>query len=207
MCDDYTIVSVEELESVIGEPLDFLQQKVRATLDESMREFIRRAPLVFLSTVDAKGTVDTSPKGDAAGFVQCDEQGSLLIPDRPGNKLVYGFRNILENSNVGLIFVVPTMRETLRVKGKARITNDPALLETLSAKGKPALLCTQVDVQECFFHCGKAMIRSGMWKPDEWAQYHDGLMVKQLATVLGDDEALVPVLAEEIEKNYRDELY
>lgn len=207
MNDDYVVSSEEELGSIIGEPHDFIKQKVCASLDDVMAEFIGRSPLIFLSTIDDRGLVDTSPKGDAAGFVHVSKDGCLLIPDRPGNKLMFGFKNILHNDSVGVIFVVPTMRETLRVKGRAVITRDPALLEELSAHGKPALLCTRIEVQECFFHCGKAMIRSKMWQPEHWPSYDDSLIVRQVSKTMGGDAELESVLAEGLEESYRDELY
>jgi PPOX class probable FMN-dependent enzyme len=207
MEDKHIIDSEEQLQSIIGEPLDFIKDKVESSLDDSMIEFIRRSPLLFFSTIDEHGQIDSSPKGDAAGFVKTDAAGNVLIPDRPGNKLVFGFRNILSNPNVGLIFVVPNMRETLRIKGRAAITNEPTLLQELSAKGKPALLCTRIEVNECFFHCGKAMIRSKMWQPDTWASHEDSLMVRQFTKILGGDEEFERVIETEIEKNYREELY
>lgn len=207
MTEDYVISNEEELQSLIGEPLDFINLKICKSLDESMTDFIGRSPLIFLSTIDASGLVDLSPKGDAPGFVHINESGELLIPDRPGNKLTFGFKNILHNDSVGLIFVVPTMRETLRVKGRAVLSRDPALLDALAAQGKPALLCTRVQVEECFFHCGKAMIRSRMWQPDQWATYDDAPLVRQLNKAMGGDEALEKMLADGIEENYRDELY
>ncbi|MEH6584622.1 MAG: MSMEG_1061 family FMN-dependent PPOX-type flavoprotein [Halioglobus sp.] len=208
MNDDYTIKNEEELGTIFGEPHPLVKNKSRDSLDESMKEFVRRAPLICLSTVDANGHVDVSPKGDADGFVHIDEEGNLLIPDRPGNKLVQGFRNLLQNNKVGVLFIVPTMRETFRVKGTATITQDPAVLELLSAEGKPALMCTYITVEECFFHCGKAMIRSHMWKPDHWVTHKDSLIAKNAAKrlELKGDEARLAVEGE-IEKNYRDDLY
>ena len=202
--DDYTIRSEEDLTAVLGEPSDLVKQKVAPALDEAMTEFIRRSPLVFLATIDSGGEPDVSPKGDGAGFVQVTATGELLIPERPGNKLAYGFRNVLRDPRVGLIFVVPTMRETLRVKGRAEITRDPELLAALSARNKPALLCTRVSVSECFFHCGKAMIRSRMWQPDQWQQYSDSLLVRQVAGRVGAEEAAVETA---LEDSYRDNLY
>ena len=207
MKDEYVVRSEEELDSIIGEPQDLIKQKVCASLDDSMTEFIARSPLIFLSTVDSSGLVDTSPKGDAPGFVHVDESGVLLIPDRPGNKLMFGFKNILHNDSIGVIFVVPTMRETLRVKGRAVISRDPALLDELSARGKPALLCTRIQIEECFFHCGKAMIRSRMWQPEHWATYEDALLVRQLSKTMGGGEELEKLVADGLEENYRDELY
>ena len=207
MNDSFLIECEDDLESIIGEPLEAVKQKLRKSLDDSMMEFIRRSPLIFISTVDDKGQVDISPKGDSPGFVHVDEKGNLLIPDRPGNKLMFGFKNILKNRNVGVIFVVPDMRETLRIKGQASLSKDPSLLQDLSARGKPALLCTSVTISECFFHCGKAMIRSNMWNPDAWVAHHDSLMVRQLAKSLDADEEFENVLEAQVEQNYRDELY
>ena len=168
MNTEYEIKSVDELISVIGVPLGSAKEVEREHLDEPMREFIARSPMVFLSTVDGDGLLDISPKGDAPGFVLVENEKTLHIPDRPGNKLIYGFKNILANRNVGLIFVIPKRRETLRVKGLAKITRDPDLLKRLEAQGTPPLLCTSVTVETCFFHCGTAMVRSKLWQHDAW---------------------------------------
>ena len=188
MDQQFVISSEQQLADIIGEPHEFIAEKVKTSLDEPMLEYIQRSPLIFLSTLDANGQADVSPKGDAPGFVHIDNAGNLLIPDRPGNKLTFGFKNILNNGNVGLIFVVPTQRETLRIKGRATLSNDPALLEQLSAQGKPALLCTYIEVDECFFHCGKAMIRSRLWQPDRWQQYDDNLLALTFHPVLYSQE-------------------
>lgn len=207
MDNQYRIDKISQLESLMGIPRDGLIKKVRTELDQSMKEFIQRSPLMCLSTLDEQGLPDVSPKGDAPGFVHIDDQGNLLIPDRPGNNLLFGFKNILRNNNVGLIFLVPHMRETLRVKGQATLTRDPALLDNLSANGKPALLCTYIDVQECFFHCGKAMIRSNMWKPENWVEQTGSLMLKSIAARDKLDEEGEKQAGEYIESAYRDNLY
>ena len=207
MQEEYIIQDEQELENLIGEPSDLVKQKICHTLDEPMIEFVDRSPLLFISTEDSNGQADVSPKGDAAGFVSVDNKGRLRIPERPGNKLTFGFRNILRNSNVGLIFVVPNMRETLRIKGRAFLTRDPALLQQLSAGGKPALLCTVVQVDECFFHCGKAMIRSKIWQPDAWKTYESSLLVRQVAGRMKADEATEKMIEEGLEASYRDNLY
>lgn len=201
------ITTVEELESVLGQPLDFIKEKVADELSEAMLEFIQDSPLIILSTIDSNDNIDSSPKGDAAGFVAVANKNRLLIPDRPGNRLAYGFRNIIDNPKVGLLFIMPNMRETLRVKGTATISKDPQLLEQLSAKGKPALLCTIVDVEECFFHCGKAMIRSKLWQPDSWGDGKKSLMTKQFVSKMDGDKNLEASFQEAVEDNYRDELY
>ena len=207
MTDSHRIETIDNLKSVIGEPMEFLLEKVVDSLDESMRGFIARSPLVFVSTIDSNGLPDVSPKGDPAGFVQVDRQGNLLVPERPGNRLTFGFHNILNNGQIGLIFVVPNERETLRVKGRASLRQDPEQLEKMAVKGKPALLYTHVDVTEAFFHCGKAMIRSKMWQPDSWGGREKSAMVRQLASRMGGDEQLEEIIDAEVEKSYVEELY
>ncbi len=203
MSQDYIIQSHAELEALIGSPKELVKQKVVAKLDDSMKSFISRSPMVFIATYDALGLVDISPKGDAPGFVQIDSTGDLLIPERPGNKLMFGFNNILENNSIGIIFVIPDTRETLRVKGKALISRDPKLLDALGAQGKPALLCTRVEVKECFFHCGKAMVRSQLWKPESWNQ-DERFMVKHFAKKNKVEESDIE---SGLEQAYRDNLY
>mgnify|MGYP001015474079 CR=1 FL=1 len=205
----YLITSEKELESVIGPPMEFVRAKILPKLDDVMKEFIRQSPLVFISTIDANGHVDVSPKGDPRGFIAIDASGNLLIPDRPGNRLTMGFRNILRNGEIGLIFVVPNQRETLRVKGVATLHNDPGVLAQLQVNGKPALLCTQVDVKECFMHCGKAFIRSRLWQPQFWDASTESLGARQLAPVLGGDasEDAVQKTQALLDKAYTDELY
>ena len=204
----YIIKSESELEAVIGMPMN-VKEKIVPRLDELMKQFIRKSSLVFISTIDANGHLDVSPKGDPCGFVKIDEAGNLLIPDRPGNRLTLGFRNILRNGQIGLIFVVPNQRETLRVKGIATLNNDPAILASLQANNKPALLCTYVEVRECFMHCGKAMVRSKVWQPQSWDVSTDSLGARQLAPVLGGgtDEGSVQKTRDILEKAYTDELY
>ncbi len=207
MHNDYTITSEEQLAEILGEPSELVKQKVSDSLNEAMREFIERSPLVIYSNIDRRGQVDVSPKGDAAGFVQVDSEGNLLIPDRPGNKLAYGYRNLLANPGIGLIFLVPTMTETLRVKGRATISRDPDLLERLGARGKPATLCAHVTVDECFFHCGKAMIRSDMWQPERWTSYTDSLLVRGLASQIQSEEITEEVIEDALETSYKETLY
>ena len=207
MNSEYVITDEAQLTEILGHPSELVKQKVAHSLDDAMKEFVRRSPLLMYSTIDAQGLSDVSPKGDAPGFVQVDDEGKLLIPDRPGNKLAFGYRNLLANPAVGLIFVVPTMTETLRVKGTAVVSNDPELLQQLGARGKPATLCTQVTVKECFFHCGKAMIRSDMWKPERWQGYTDSLLARGLASQIQKEEITEKVIDEVLEKSYEENLY
>ena len=117
----YRIQDEAALESLVGKPFDFLIEKLDPKLDDAMKTFVRASSLAIVSTIDANGRVDVSPKGDPAGFVQIDGEGDLLIPERVGNRLTFGFRNILRNGKVGLIFLAPHQRETLRIKGTATV--------------------------------------------------------------------------------------
>lgn len=205
--DKHQITSERELTELLGEANELVQQKVETALDAQMREFISASSLLFISTIDSSGNPDISPKGDPAGFVEVADDHHLLIPDRPGNKLMFGFKNILNNPAIGLIFVVANCRETLRVKGKATLTQDPVLLEGMSVGGKPALLATRVNVQECFFHCGKAMIRSKIWQPDTWQAPRKSLIAEQVARKLEGGDDVAQMVENELEKNYKEELY
>lgn len=202
----FQLTTAGEITAILGESPAFVRGKIRDRVDASAATFIARSPLVFVATVDGEGHIDVSPKGDAPGFVHVTNPGSLLIPERKGNNLAFGPHNILATGRIGLIFVVPGQRETLRVNGSASLNNDPALLQQLSARGKPSLLCTDVTVEECFFHCGKALIRSGAWDPRRWLVGGDSLMVAQVVDALGGDPALQPIVKAQVEQNYIDDL-
>ena len=137
-------------------------------LDPHAQNFIEHSPFICIATSDDEGRIDVSPKGDPAGFVKVLNEKTLLIPDRPGNRRLDGFENILKNPHIGLIFLVPGRDETLRVNGKAMLVTDQPLLETMTWRGKVPTMATAVEVEEVFFHCGKAFIRSKLWKPEEW---------------------------------------
>ncbi|MDG2005165.1 MAG: pyridoxamine 5'-phosphate oxidase family protein [Novosphingobium sp.] len=201
------IDDVTALEAVLGEPMEFVRAKVVSSLNEAMQDFIRKSPLVFVSTIDENGDPDISPKGDPAGFVEIGDDTSLLIPERPGNRLTFGFRNILRNGRIGLIFLVPGQRETLRVKGRASLHNDPDIAARMLVNGKPALLHTRVEVTECFFHCGKALIRSHLWQPDQWPSETRSIAARGFASMMPLDDASVEQTEALLDQSYRDELY
>lgn len=205
----YTIKNETEMEAIIGHPRDIIKSKVLTQLDEVMKEFISKSTLIFMSTIDENGYIDVSPKGDPGGFVKISDSGNLLIPDRPGNRLTFGHRNILRNGIIGLIFIVPNQLETLRVKGTAILHNDPSILAKLQVNNKPALLCTSVEVKECFMHCGKALIRSNLWRPQTWDASEVSLGIKQFAATLGGgtDSDAIQKAQELLVKAYRDNLY
>ena len=157
-----------ELRRVIPEPMHAIKVKVIDHLDELCREFIAASPFVILASRSSNGWVDVSPKGDPPGFVRVLDEKHLAIPDRPGNRRIDTFHNLLENPALGLIFLVPGKGQTLRVSGEARIVRDVALRETMAVRGQAPELATVVYVERAFMHCPKCVMRSGLWKPETW---------------------------------------
>jgi len=169
MGDPHSIGDLDALRRIIGAPLRGLDLKNQTTISAEAREYIERSPFLVLATSDAAGRLDASPKGDGPGFCLIEDERTLVIPDRPGNKLVYGLQNILANPRVGVLFMLPGTPETVRINGTAVLTADPELLARLAARGKPAVLAIRVHVEECFHHCAKAFLRSNLWKPESWS--------------------------------------
>ena len=161
---EFDIRSLEQLREIIPEPPAASHDKVEASLLPSFAEFIALSPFILVATVDDQYQLDVSPKGDQPGFVKILDQTTLAIPERKGNRLAFGFQNILMSGAISLIFMIPGTRETLRINGRARLSSDPDLLQQLTADGKSALLATLVQVEQVFFHCGKALIRSDLWQ-------------------------------------------
>lgn len=154
-----------DLRAIYRQPNERAALKVLDHLDVHCRNFIALSPFLVLSTTSAQGRADASPRGDPPGFVAAPDERTLLIPDRPGNNQIDSLRNLAEQPHVGLLFFVPGMNETLRVKGRAEIVTDAALLAPLSVGGKVPLSALRVTVEEAFLHCGRALIRSRLWDP------------------------------------------
>ena len=148
--------------------------KILDHIDSLCRAWIERSPFLAMATFGADGRVDVSPKGDPAGFVRVLDRKSLAIPDRPGNHRWDSFENILETGRIGLVFLVPNRNEVVRVNGAAQIVQDPDLLTSMAIKGRVPELAVLVRVEEAFYHCGKAIVRSRLWAPDVAAPV-DGL--------------------------------
>lgn len=164
------ISSLEELREIIGEiPPDApAKRKELAFLDHHCRAFIEKSPFVLLGTSGASGRGDVSPRGDGPGFVKVLDEHTLVIPDRPGNRRIDSFQNILENGHVGLLFLVPNVDETLRVNGRAWLTDDPDLMQQMVMQGKAPKVGIVVEAEEVFFHCARAFKRARLWEPDTW---------------------------------------
>ncbi len=162
-----TIETPERLRELYGEPSERAVKKQLPRLDKHARAFIALSPFLVIASADGAGRCDASPKGDQPGFVRVLDDATLLIPDRLGNNRTDTIGNLLAHSGVGLIFFVPGVNETLRVNGRARVTTDPALLEPLAFAGKLPRSAIMVTIDEVYFHCGKALIRSDLWNPEK----------------------------------------
>ena len=163
-----TVTSADEICAVIGEPIAPVKAKVLDQLDEVCLDFIARSPFLVLATYGADGHIDLSPKGDPPGFVKVLAEHYLAIPDRPGNRRIDTFHNLLENPQVGLLFLIPGKTETLRLSGEARVVRDFKLRESMAVGGKVPEFVMVVYVDRAFMHCPKCMHRSKLWQPDQW---------------------------------------
>jgi PPOX class probable FMN-dependent enzyme len=163
------VTTVEELREIIPPPLGPAAGKVRTALHDLDRQWLEASPLCLVATSDAAGNLDVSPKGDPAGsLVRVLDDHTIAIPERPGNRRTDGFLNVLANPHVGLIFVIPGRGDTLRVNGSARLVRDAPYLAELQVRRNLPVLALEVDVEEVFYHCSKAFLRSKAWDPDAW---------------------------------------
>ncbi|MCD2441174.1 pyridoxamine 5'-phosphate oxidase family protein [Agromyces sp. SYSU K20354] len=163
------VTSAHELEAIIGVPEPRTANKARSRLHAVDRAWLAAAPLAFVATGDEHGELDVSPKGDPAGFATVLDDTTIAIPERPGNRRADGFHNVLRNPHVGLVFVIPGRGDTLRVNGRATIVRDAPFIDGMVVRGHRPSLALLVDIDEVFFHCSKAFLRSKAWQPDEWA--------------------------------------
>jgi uncharacterized protein len=162
------VTSEEQLRSALGQPSERAAAKVMRVIDDHTRRFIAHAPFVFVASCGPDGMLDISPKGDPAGFVKVLDETTIAIPDRPGNRRLDLFRNVLENPNVGLIFVIPGVTYTIRMSGTAVIVRDAELRAGMAVNGKAPEHVLVVEISHVLSHCPKCMIRSNMWRPEAW---------------------------------------
>lgn len=163
------ITSAQELESIMGSPLAHTRDKVRTALHELDRQWLAGSSLVLVATSDAGGNLDVSPKGDPAGFTKVLDDTTIAIPERPGNRRADGFHNILANPHVGLIYLIPGRGDTLRINGRARLLSDAAYFDDMIVRGHRPAFALEVAIDEVFYHCSKAFLRSKTWEPEWWA--------------------------------------
>jgi PPOX class probable FMN-dependent enzyme len=159
---DHLITSMEQLQALYGEKVGASVVKEIDHINGSYRKMIEAAPFVAVATAGPEG-LDCSPKGDPAGFVRILDDKTLAIPDRPGNNRIDGFRNIIRDPRIALLFLIPGVGETLRVNGRASISIDSALMQSFSLNGKLPRCVLVVHVESIYFHCSKAIVRSKLW--------------------------------------------
>ena len=186
--DSWTeIEDVSALTALLGEPTEAARTKARTELTDVDVAWLRSSPFCVMGTASAAGDCDASPKGDPAGdLVHVIDERTIALAERPGNRRADGYRNIIENPYVGLLFLIPGRGDTLRVNGRARLVSDAPFFDEMVVKGHRPLLAVVVEIEELFHHCAKAFLRSALWKPETW-----------------DPEAKVPrraVLAQKLER-------
>ncbi|MGE3822150.1 MAG: MSMEG_1061 family FMN-dependent PPOX-type flavoprotein [Isosphaeraceae bacterium] len=202
------VTNADELAGLIGTPSELVLKKQLDRLDEHMIRFIKESPFLLLGTVDRQGRCDVSPRGDGFGLAKVLDPGTLVIPERKGNRRADSLRNVLETGRVGLLFLIPGIGETLRVNGGACVIRDEEILAPLAADGKTPVVGIAVEVEECYLQCAKAVIRSRLWEPRP-----DGSVssVPCLAEMLVDQTRIegqtVEALARQIEDSYKNNLY
>ncbi|HMH18643.1 MAG TPA: MSMEG_1061 family FMN-dependent PPOX-type flavoprotein [Burkholderiales bacterium] len=204
------VVTAEaQFRAVTGNPAERVVKKhlQLPALDRHCRAFIGKCPFLLISSRDAAGNMDISPKGDPPGFVRMLDDKTLAIPDRPGNRRADTFRNILENPRVGLLFLIPGKQETLRMCGTATIVRDRWVREPMAVAGKLPEFAIVVHVNEVFFHCAKCVIRSRLWDTASWPDIADLAHHAQLLVEHGKLDMSVEQVRAKIQQNERERLY
>jgi uncharacterized protein len=166
--ETFYVTDEEQLRAVIGHPIQRVVDKVKPSLAPLHRQWIAASPFCVVATSAPDGSVDASPKGDPAGLAHVLDDTTLVIPERPGNKRADGYLNLLANPHIGLLFLIPGRIDTLRVNGTARLVSDAPWFDDVVVKGHRPVLALEVHVEEVFFHCGKAFLRSRLWNPETW---------------------------------------
>lgn len=202
------IETVDQLRELYPAPTGVVELKALTKLEKHCRNFISKSPFLVLSTGAVDGGMDASPKGDAPGFVRVVDDNTILIPDRVGNNRADSLVNIIGNPHVGLIFFIPGVGETLRINGRASLTTDADLLASFTVQGKPAKLVIEVQVDEAYLHCAKAILRSKLWQDDYKLDRKD---FPTLGRMVADQIESMKIDVEEadayIEESYRERLY
>ena len=203
----HEVTTVDELRAIVGHPNEYVANKVKDRLSAIQQDWLAHSPLGFVATTDADGRVDVSPKGDPPGFVHIIDDTTIAIPERPGNKRVDGYLNVLQRPHVGTVFLIPGRGDTLRINGTARVVADADYFDTMMVQGKRPILALEIDVEEVFFHCAKAFLRSDAWQPDTWnptAVPSVAQIAKAMTRIDESEEELNKYYSED---NYRKALY
>ncbi|MBW3640061.1 MAG: pyridoxamine 5'-phosphate oxidase family protein [Actinobacteria bacterium] len=203
----WTVVSEEtQLRAIVEPPVQRVADKVRTCLHELDRQWLAASPLCLIATSAPDGTCDVSPRGDPAGSTLVLDDSTLALPDRPGNRRVDGFRNLLGNPHVGLLYLVPGRGDTLRINGTAELISEAPFFEQLVVAGHRPELVLVVRIEEVFYHCSKAFLRSELWDPDTWAP--DAVPSRaRIAQALERPEESLEALTDYYGPRYAEKLY
>lgn len=198
------ISTVDELVGLLGEPNARARDKGRAALLDVDRAWLAATPFCVMATGSSDGRLDASPKGDPAGqLVHVIDDTTIAIAERPGNKRADGYKNILDNPHVGLDFLIPGRGDTLRINGRARLVSDAPFFDEMVVKGHRPILAVVVEIEEIFFHCAKAFLRSGLWKPETWDP--NGVVPRR--AVIAKDVEPSDMSLEQLDEYYKPENY
>lgn len=160
------IATIEQLEAIYGQPGTASIVKVAHHVTPEYRVLIEKSPFAVLATSGPEG-LDCSPRGDHAGFVRVHDDNTLMMPDRRGNNRIDSLRNIIRDPRVGLLFMIPGVGSTLRINGRAHLSADADLLASFKMDGKPPRSVAVITVEEVYFQCARAIVRSDLWNPDK----------------------------------------
>jgi PPOX class probable FMN-dependent enzyme len=199
------LTSFDEVRNLLGVPGARAATKDRDRLSDIHRRWLAASPFCLMATAGADGACDVSPKGDPPGFTLVLSDTRIAIPERPGNKRADGFRNILSNPHVGLVYLVPGRSDTLRINGRARLVSDAPWFDRLVVGGHLPLLAVVVDIEQLFFHCAKAFMRSHLWEPGSWQP--DTLPSRAEIAHLESPETTMEELSGHYGPAYADRLY
>jgi uncharacterized protein len=191
------VTSEAELRELLGTPLPRSLAKERTSLHERDKQWLAASPFCLIATSGADGSCDVSPKGDPPGFTRVVDDRTIAIPDRYGNRRADGFLNLLANPHVGLIYLIPGRKETLRINGRARLLREAPFFDDMIVKGHRPTLAVLVEIDQVFFHCMKAFMRSGLWDPATWAPDALPSHAQLVKSVQPTEETL-----EELERHY-----
>jgi PPOX class probable FMN-dependent enzyme len=186
-----------------GEPAKLIREKIADRLNPLTRRFVERSPFVVVASGRPDGGLDVSPRGDPAGFVRILDDRTLLLPDRPGNKLADTLTNLLEDDRIALLFLIPGINDTLRVNGRARIVDDAELLAESEVEGKVPQLGILVEVKEAYTQCPKAFLRSDLWNPERHIDRSELPSQGEILRAIADPELNVEEYEEARNGRYR----
>ena len=197
------VTTLGELRQILLPPRETTRAKLLDHLDGQAMGFLAASPFVLLATTGCDGRIEVSPKGDEPGFVRVEDERTVLIPERPGNNLALSLENMLQNPRVGAIAMLPGTGETLRFSGRVEILADPALLESLAARGRAALLAIRVHVERAYFHCARSVLRAGLWKAETWSPPQRISFGRIIAARLGAGQAVEDGIDSFVADGYR----